>query len=180
MIVVADAGPLIALAKVGGLSVLFRLFPRILVPQAVYEEVVTSGLRLGALDATLLAESFRDGLLEISGPAKLSFPVPARLGPGEEEGIRLAIQMDADWLLVDDFAARQAAVANFQATRSRARVKGTLGIIVSACQQKLLTRDEGIALVEALNQHRDIWLGAALCKRVIALLAQADDFRHDP
>ena len=41
MIIVADAGPLMALAKVNGLDVLFHLFPKILTPPAVYFEVAT-------------------------------------------------------------------------------------------------------------------------------------------
>ena len=54
MKIVSDAGPLMALAKVDGLAVLFRLFPRILIPPAVYEETVVAGQRLGALDAALV------------------------------------------------------------------------------------------------------------------------------
>ena len=43
MTVVADAGPLIALAKIGGLRTLFGLYPLIITPGAVYEETVREG-----------------------------------------------------------------------------------------------------------------------------------------
>jgi hypothetical protein len=36
------------------------------------------------------------------------------LGRGEEESIRLAIERRADWLLIDDYDARQAALASFR------------------------------------------------------------------
>jgi hypothetical protein len=48
-----------ALAKVGGLDALFRLFPKILTPPAVYEELITAGQRLGAPDAALLRACYR-------------------------------------------------------------------------------------------------------------------------
>jgi hypothetical protein len=48
-----------ALAKVGGLDTLFRLFPKILTPPTVYQEVVTEGLRVGAPDAAILDLRYR-------------------------------------------------------------------------------------------------------------------------
>ena len=41
--IVSDAGPLMALAKTGGLAALFGLFPSVLTAPAVYEEVVAAG-----------------------------------------------------------------------------------------------------------------------------------------
>ncbi|HID86766.1 MAG TPA: DUF362 domain-containing protein [Anaerolineae bacterium] len=43
MIVVSNAGPIIALAKIGQLDLLSALYGEIIVPQAVYEEVVEKG-----------------------------------------------------------------------------------------------------------------------------------------
>lgn len=40
MTVVADSGPLIAFAKIGGLETLLGVYPRILTPRAVFEESV--------------------------------------------------------------------------------------------------------------------------------------------
>ena len=51
MIVVSNAGPLIALGKLGQLGLLLRLYDRILIPREVYREVVVNGLRLGVPDA---------------------------------------------------------------------------------------------------------------------------------
>lgn len=46
MIVVADAGPLIHLAVIGQLELIQRLSPEVLVPQAVFDEVVVVGAGL--------------------------------------------------------------------------------------------------------------------------------------
>lgn len=53
MIAVSDSGPLMALAKVGGLELLFQLFQRVVATPAVYAETVVAGRRLGASDARL-------------------------------------------------------------------------------------------------------------------------------
>ncbi len=71
MTVVSDAGPLMALAKIGGLDILFRLFSQILTPPAVYDELVTAGLRLGAPDAELLESRYQAQELVVISPAAL-------------------------------------------------------------------------------------------------------------
>ncbi len=45
MKVVADAGPLMAFAKIGKLGTLLHIFPKIWTPRAVYAEAVTAGLK---------------------------------------------------------------------------------------------------------------------------------------
>lgn len=103
-------------------------------------------------------------------PAAASLPVPALLGPGEEEGIRLAIELPADRLLLDDLDARRAAVRNFEAAGVAPSIQGTLGLLVSAYRQAHLGRDQAIELVEAIRGRPDRWISAALCDRVIDLL----------
>ena len=56
MIVVADAGPLIHLAAIGQLHLIHRLSPEVLVPQAVFDEIVIVGEGLpGALEVKIAA-----------------------------------------------------------------------------------------------------------------------------
>ncbi|HYU32913.1 MAG TPA: DUF3368 domain-containing protein [Thermoanaerobaculia bacterium] len=167
MIVVSDAGPLMALAKTAGLGALFRLFPSILTPPAVYEEVVTAGLRLDAPDASLLRESYRSGNLKVQGPSGSSLPLQSFLGRGEEESILLAIESRAIWLLADDLDARHAAVVNFEAAGVETRVKGSLGIILSARQEGRVSREEAIGIVTAMSRRPDIWISSRLCARVL-------------
>jgi uncharacterized protein len=170
VIIVADAGPLMALAKVNGLEALFLLFPKVLTPPAVYSEVVTEGLRLGAPDAAILDLHYKSKALEV---VALKEPVlAARLGWGEEESIRLAIESRADWILIDDLDARRAAQSCFQSAGTDTQIKGTLGIILSAHQDAGLPREQAILLVDALSRRPDVWVSAALCRRVIEILNQ--------
>jgi predicted nucleic acid-binding protein len=171
--VVSDAGPLLALAKVDGLSALFRLFPQILIPPAVHEETVVAGQRLGAPDAVLLEACCNDRRLDLAVPSSPSFPLLQGLGRGEEESIRLAIERRAEWLLIDDYDARQAALSSFRAAGVGTGIKGTLGVLVSAHQKGHLSQREAIERVNALSQRLDVWISQDLCRHVIEILGRS-------
>ncbi len=156
-----------ALAKTAGLGALFSLFPSIVTPPAVYEEVVTAGLRLSALDAMLLRECYQTRKLTVQSPQGALLPLPSFLGRGEEESILLAIESHAIWFLVDDLDARRAATTNFEAAGVKTRVKGSLGIILSAYREGRMAQEEAIGIVSALNRRPDIWISSRLCERVL-------------
>jgi predicted nucleic acid-binding protein len=168
VIVVSDAGPLMAFAKTAGPGALFSLFPSIVTPPAVYEEVVTAGLRLDAPDALLLRERYQSGALKVQIPAGSSLPLQFPLGRGEEESILLAIEHRAIWFLADDLDARRAAFANFEAAGVETRVKGTLGIILSAFQEGGISREAATRIVIALSRRPDIWIQGTGCQAFIS------------
>ena len=159
-----------ALAKIGALEALFRLFPKILTPPAVHHELITEGLRLGAPDAVLLQHRYRSGELEVVSPPDASLQAPVPIGPGEEQSILLAIDAETTWLLIDDLDARQTALTNLAAAGSKTQITGTLGVILSAREKGHLDKGEAVRLVESLRQRPDIWISANLCRRVLELL----------
>ena len=171
--VVTDAGPLLALAKIDCLALLFQLYGPVLTTPTVYDETVKVGLALEAPDAVLLAEAFDKQQLQVRVPKLRDLSVPALLQRGEEEALSLAIELEAKWLLVDDLTARRAAEANFSAFGVSTKVKGTLGVIVSAYQDHLLSHKEAISTIEALKIRPDVWLDADLCDQVIVSLEAA-------
>jgi hypothetical protein len=170
MITVVDTGPLLALAKVQALALLKRLYGEVLTTPAVCTEAVMAGYACNAPDARTLDFAFKDGSLRVRTPQIVTLPHPFLLHRGEDECIRLAIENQATWLLIDDLAARQAAEANFSAAGCSTCVKGTLGVVVSATQQALLAKTEAIALISSLQARPDVWLNAALCDQVIRML----------
>jgi predicted nucleic acid-binding protein len=173
VIAIADAGPLIALAKINALSLLSNLYGKVLITPTVYAETVAAGQALGAPDADLLEQAVNSGQLEIQVPTLAILPVPDLVHPGEQESICLALELKADVLLADDLAARRVAQANFAATYASTLIKGTLGVIVSAYLHRHLTRNSAINYVHALQMRPDVWLNYALCDQVIRSL-QAD------
>jgi predicted nucleic acid-binding protein len=63
--VVSNAGPLIALGKLGQLGLLLKLYGKILIPREVYKEVVIHSIRLGAPDAYAVRFLVKQGYIEI-------------------------------------------------------------------------------------------------------------------
>lgn len=105
-VVIADSSCLIALSKIGKLEVLHALFENIFVPKAVYYEVVVQGKGRAGADEIKNAK-----WIKVEN-AKNKLAVKAlqiNLGAGESEAITLAIEKDADLIILDDFKARQTA-----------------------------------------------------------------------
>ncbi|MCC6387412.1 MAG: DUF3368 domain-containing protein [Dehalococcoidia bacterium] len=134
MTAVADTSPLLALASLDLLHILPRLFERTLVPPAVVFEATER--RPGAPGADAIRRALTDGLLHLSEPSDTGsrLYLPAWLGPGESEAIRLAFDVGADWLVLDDRGARR------YAADLGLPVLGTVRVLETARDAGLLPR----------------------------------------
>ena len=121
MVVVSNSSPLIALARIQRLELLPALFESILIPPAVSREIEPSIPVL-------------PGWLSVRAPSALpASPLwRTRLGAGEREALALAVELEADWIILDDLPARRSAEA------SRLNVIGTLGALLTAKRTGLL------------------------------------------
>jgi predicted nucleic acid-binding protein len=120
--IVCNAGPLIALAIVNQLQLLPALYQSILVPEAVWREVVDSGIgRAG--DAELKNAPWIEVIPAIPVDAFLE----AELGRDESQVIALSIAGRAAVVLIDELLARRDAGQVYGL-----RVKGSAGILVQA------------------------------------------------
>jgi len=152
------------------LDLLANLYGKVYTSQSVYDETVTEGLAIGADDVAELQLAYQRALLEVASVDTQQAPalnLPKLLHPGELDSILLALQLQADLLLIDDWDARQIAEANFHRLNAKADVKGTLGIIVTACQNRILGLQRAIELLEAIKFRRDIWISAELRDQVM-------------
>jgi hypothetical protein len=121
--VVVDAGPLVALCLADCLAVLHVLYGRVLVPDAVFREVVDRGGGRVGSDQVASATFLVRHVLDLSPDPLLA----ATLGPGESEVIALAYRKQARLTLIDERRARRIADQTYGL-----RVKGTVGVLVSA------------------------------------------------
>jgi predicted nucleic acid-binding protein len=160
---VTNAGPLIALGKLGLVRLLSQLYDPILVPAPVYLEVVSRGLELGQPDAYAVQMAVARRELVVVG-VEVAEGSEAGIEPflhlGERAAIQLARQEVADWVLLDDQLARE------QAQELDLRVKGTLGVIVEAYRRQLLAAEEVELVFQAILDRDDIWISNALVRRV--------------
>jgi uncharacterized protein len=125
VLVVADSSPLIYLSRVGVLHVLVDLFEEVVVPQAVWDEIVTRRPDAPGADALRHATWIRVA----ENPAT---DVNLGLDAGETAAILLAEISRADLLLIDERVGRSIA------RRRSVEVRGTLGVLVLARQSDVL------------------------------------------
>ena len=103
--IVADAGPVIAFARIGRLALLQQVVGELLVPDAVYEDLVIKGRgKAGADEVAASTWIRRETIQDHSAVAHF----PPVLGQGEREAIVLASETHAT-LLMDDQRAREPA-----------------------------------------------------------------------
>ncbi|HZF07761.1 MAG TPA: DUF3368 domain-containing protein [Thermoanaerobaculia bacterium] len=169
MTVLANAGPLIALAKLNRLGLLSDLYRVVQVPRSVYHEVVEQGLARGATDAgTIRLFLDRSGwpILEVPEPTIRGYDPLVVLDPGERDLLILAQSIPEALLLIDDEIARG------EARRLGLAVRGTLGILAQARRAGLLTLQEVELLLLEIATRRDIWISEKLCQDVLAKLPE--------
>ena len=72
--------------------------------------------------------------------------------------------MSSPLVLLDDEVARR------EARRLGLQLRGTLGILVKACQEKILTLMQTELLIHEISIRRDIWISSKLCEQVLSEL----------
>lgn len=122
MIVVLSTSPIYYLVLIGEVDVFSQLFGRVIIPQAVCDE-------LSAPEVPIQLQNWiaqPPAWLEIQSAVNTPETMLERLYPGERETIVLAEQLGADLLVLDEKAARQLAVAR------GLKVTGLLGLLDEA------------------------------------------------
>ena len=129
MIVVSNTSPISNLAAIGQLGFLQQLYGNVIIPKAVYQELRDSG----ATDPATLAVQTLDWIQtqSVTNLALLQ-TLQNNLDIGEAEAIALAVELNADRLLVDERQGRNEAI------RAGLQVTGLLGVLLAAKQQRLI------------------------------------------
>jgi predicted nucleic acid-binding protein len=147
-----DATPLIYLAKAGELAVVETLDEPRLVPEAVYREVVTTGVERGYDDARRIERAAENDLVNVVAVDTDDSPVATRLA--RHPGLS-----DADVAVLACADARDAvAVMDESAGRSAAEVedvetRGTAYLVLAAVRDGELSKAEGRDAIDAMIDH---------------------------
>jgi predicted nucleic acid-binding protein len=124
-VIVSDASPLIVLLKTNKLSILQKLFTKIIVPKAVYQEITGKEQEKQIFDKTDWIE-----IRDIKN-SELNNLLEKLIDKGEAEAIILAKELKTS-LLVDDAKARKYAIL------LNVEVIGTLGLLKMAKKRGII------------------------------------------
>jgi uncharacterized protein len=150
VIVVSDSSPLIGLGDIGKLDLLRALYGSLLVPPDVSEEFTA-----GQVPRPL------PGWVEVREVANRSLVavLQAEVHRGEAQAIVLAVELQAELVLLDDHHGRRMAAG------LGLRHIGVLGILLEAKRRGLL---EAIRpLIDDLIVNRSFWVSEDLRRRVL-------------
>ena len=129
LLVVADSGPLIALARIKQLPLLPKLFKEIIVPNAVWDEVTVKGKGSPGANEVKEAKWIKIKSVDSSSVEHVAL----LLGQGEAEAIVLAESLPDSLVLLDDARARRVA------ERFGIKHMGTLGVLIMAKKQGFIS-----------------------------------------
>lgn len=145
MIVVSDTTPLISLLKINRLDLLEKLFGKVLIPVAVFDELTVD--KRFELEAKQIREKQFIIVRTIKNLESVSILKRATgLDQGESEAIVLTDELKADLLLMDEAKGRSVS------TQIGLKVMGTIGILMAAYEEQELTSDEVRKCIDGLQR----------------------------
>ena len=154
MIVVSDTSPILSLALIGQLDLLHDLYGTIVIPEAVRSEIVSTD-QSGAHEVAQ-ADWITTRPIEPDVVLRLLLREVDR---GEAEAIGLALQLDADVLLIDERKARHLAAY------LELGVVGLLDVLQEAKQRHLIISVK--PLLDELIAHARFRLSHKLYQRTL-------------
>lgn len=133
MIVISDTSPIRYLCLIGRIDILPAIFGSVVVPNAVAAELSRKATPQAARDFI----GNPPGWLHIRAPSR---PIAATgdFGDGELQAIALALELHADYLIIDDWGARTIA------EQQKIAVIGTLGALKIASRRGLVNLEQAI------------------------------------
>jgi uncharacterized protein len=142
MNVVSNSSPLVGLARIGKLELLQALYTNLTVPEAVWQEVVVAGSDQPGADQVREADWIQRWVVT---NRQLVRALQQDLDAGEAEAIALALETEADLLLIDDRLGRNSA------HHLGITYVGVIGVIVEAKHKGFIA-----TVKPELNLLRDI------------------------
>lgn len=143
---VLNSSVIIALSILGYLDKIKQVFKHVLIAKSVYEEVCIRGR--GLTGEKELSKAVKEGEILVKDVHN-RWLVNALLDPlaiGEAESIALAVEENADYIVLDDMLARRKAVS------MGLNVIGTLRVLRLMYDAKLISKNEVLDSLEKLKQ----------------------------
>jgi predicted nucleic acid-binding protein len=153
--VVSNTTPFISLLKIGKLEILRDLYGEVLVPQAVFDEIEAGKTKEFYID---ISEIGWIKVKKIKDRRSLTYFLD--LDKGEAEAIVLAVENNADLILLDETLGR------FHAKHAGLKMTGTIGILLKAKEKGYIS--ELKPLLYELRRKK-VWLSENLIEEILQL-----------
>jgi len=161
--VVSDTSPLLNLAIISQLDLLHELYERILIPQAVYDELVSTGSDMPGADEVEAASDSWITVYQVKNQPLVK-SLELQLDKGESEAIALAIEMSADLVLLDERKGRTVAL------RFDLNHIGLLGMLMEAKHRGLIPSVK--PLLDALMHKARFRVSSALYVHILETVGE--------
>ncbi|OAB57456.1 nucleic acid-binding protein [Phormidium willei BDU 130791] len=159
MIVVSDTSPLSGLAIAGYLGLLEQLYGRVLIPSGVWHE-----LQRGGEDDPRITDVLGLDWIKVGDPTNQQLvnvlQTERHLDRGESEAIALALEVNAEELLIDERLGRREAID------LGLSITGLLGILLVAKRRGLITQIRPI--MDSLILEANFRISPNLYREVLA------------
>ena len=155
IVVVSDTSPIRALSNIDQLSILGELYGQVIVPPAVDRELRNPPRGQATIDLTALSFVCIMAVADLSMIKERS----EELDPGESEALALALEIQADLVLIDENAGRSVA------RRLGLATIGVLGILLEAKHRGLV--DAIASMLDRLKDDYGFFLASRLRTEVL-------------
>ena len=148
-VIISNTTPINYLVLIDHIAVLHHLYARIIVPQAVFGELQDEGTP-AKVKAWVISHPAWLEVRTVSVPLDASLVF---LDVGEREAIRLAPELEADALIIDEPEGREAA------RRQGLRVIGTLRVLYDAAEAGLCNLEQAYERLQqtTFRAHPDLY-----------------------
>ena len=161
MIVVSNTSPIFYLSSINHLDLLHQIYGKIIIPVAVLNEITDIGNT--DVSATIVPKL---SWIQTQSVTNLTLVNRLRteLDRGEAEAIALAIELNADRLIIDERLGRKIA------EQSGIAIIGVLGILIAGKNRDLI--NEVKPLLNRLTEQTGFWLERKLYRSILQLVGE--------
>lgn len=163
MIIVSDTSPVSNLIVVGHVHLLSQLFGTVIIPDAVYQELLANGTHHPIAQTVQTVDWLEIRSITNQQQAE-TLERDCNLDSGEANAIVLALELQAAQLLIDERLGR------LEAKRQGLRITGILGILLAAKQQSLIP--EVCPIMNALIQQANFRISSRLYSEMLQLAGE--------
>lgn len=158
MIIVSNTSPIINLAAIDQLNILQKLYDKIIIPEAVYHEIVITGA--GQPGSKEIPKLDWIATQKVSNKSLLK-ALQYELDDGEAEAITLAIELNSDLLLIDERIGRSVA------SRFNVKYVGLIGSLFEAKSKGIIQSIK--PLLDDLQIKAGFWISKRFYSRILEI-----------